>query len=407
MTDVQLRGWVRAGKPIIGKSDGGGLTFTLSKNGTAAWVLRYRYAGRRKELTLGNYPGVSLSDARIKAGEARARVSDGEDVATERRRQKNQLLASGLVRELAADYLVRAAQDLAPRTLSETRRMLDKDVVPRIGGMMARDVTGADIVWVVEKVAERSQLVARRVFEVMSVLFAHGVAKHVVPANPCAGIKVSAVVGARPAKRERIKLTRDEVGLLMTRLPEVGKGNELAIKIILATCVRKSELILAGKSEIDLELGLWAVPPEHAKGGKGFTIPLPELVVGWFKELMAMAGESALVLPSRAKHKSGKELPICHNTLNSAIDRLGIEGQKFSPHDLRSTARSYLAELGVSVVVAERCLNHSLGGLVGVYDQHDYLEERRQALNLWATFLEQAERGEPWNVVPIGHKKSA
>ena len=191
LTDVQLRGWVRAGKPIIGKSDGGGLTFTLSKNGTAAWVLRYRYAGRRKELTLGNYPGVSLSEARIKAGEARARVSDGEDVATERRRQKNQLLASGLVRELAADYLVRAAQDLAPRTLSETRRMLGKDVVPRIGGMMARDVTGADIVRVVEKVAERSQLVARRVFEVMSVLFAHGVAKHVVPANPCAGIKVS------------------------------------------------------------------------------------------------------------------------------------------------------------------------------------------------------------------------
>ena len=72
-----------------------------------------------------------------------------------------------------------------------------------------------------------------------------------------------------------------------------------------------------------------------------------------------------------------------------------------SPHDLRSTARSYLAHLGVDVIVAERCLNHSLGGLVAVYDKHDYMDERRRALDLWTTYLANVEAAREWNVTPI------
>jgi len=113
-----------------------------------------------------------------------------------------------------------------------------------------------------------------------------------------------------------------------------------------------------------------------------------------------MAGSSAYVLPSRARRPGERDRPICDNTLNAALDRLGL-GRQFSPHDLRSTARSHLAELGVSVVVAERCLNHSLGGLVGVYDQHDYIEERRRALELWAAKLASIEKGEGFNVVML------
>ena len=90
--------------------------------------------------------------------------------------------------------------------------------------------------------------------------------------------------------------------------------------------------------------------------------------------------------------------------LNKLCDRLGDKVRRFTPHDLRSTARSHLAELGVSVLVAERCLNHTLGGLVAVYDQHDYLAERRAALETWAAFVLACEAGEPWrqgNVIPI------
>jgi hypothetical protein len=80
---------------------------------------------------------------------------------------------------------------------------------------------------------------------------------------------------------------------------------------------------------------------------------------------------------------------------------LDAELPHFSPHDLRSTARSHLSRLGVSIVVAERCLNHSLGGLVAVYDQHDYMQERRRALELWANVLADAEGGRDSNVTAL------
>lgn len=403
LTDVQLREWIKAGAPLAGKSDGEGLTFTLSRNGIASWVLRYRHGGRRREMTLGNYPALSLKDARAKAAMARTEINAGKDVATERQRQRHELIAAGTVRELVADYLHRVGPTLAETTRTETRRYLDKDVLPKIGGMLAREVTGADVVRLVEKVAVRSQSVARRVFEILSVLFAHGMAKHVVTSNPCAGIKVSAIIGARQPKRERIKLTQEELALLLAKLPELGVQNALAVRIILATCVRKGELIRARWEHLDTATGRWTIPPENSKTGKGFDIPLPPQVVAWFEELRPLAGASAYMLPARTRRRGGRDRPICDNTLNAALDRLGL-GREFSPHDLRSTARSYLAELGVSVVVAERCLNHSLGGLVEVYDQHDYIEERRAALETWAGLLVELERGNVGQVVPIRSK---
>ncbi len=93
------------------------------------------------------------------------------------------------------------------------------------------------------------------------------------------------------------------------------------------------------------------------------------------------------------------------STLNAAINRLclalGDKCRRFTPHDLRSTARSHLGAMGVDLLVAERCLNHSLGGLVAVYDQHDYLSERRTALDLWARFIVACETGSDWYVIPL------
>ena len=110
----------------------------------------------------------------------------------------------------------------------------------------------------------------------------------------------------------------------------------------------------------------------------------------------------------RAHSHGGAEVPFEQRTLNAMLhklcDALGNKVRRFTPHDLRSTARSHLAALGVNVIVAERCLNHSLGGLVGVYDQHDYMTERRFALDTWASFVRALEAGEPWqqgNVVPL------
>lgn len=102
LTDAQLKAWVRAGTPIAGKADGDGLTFTLSKAGTAAWVLRYRHNGRQREYSMGRYPELSLADARDRIPELRRRIRDGEDVTAARQAEKaRQALQADTFRDLA------------------------------------------------------------------------------------------------------------------------------------------------------------------------------------------------------------------------------------------------------------------------------------------------------------------
>lgn len=400
LTDVQLRAWINRGKPISGKSDGGGLTFTLSRAGTASWVLRYRLAGKQRELTLGNYPDLSLTAARKKAAAERVQVDQGVHVASEKRKGKLDTARAGSFRGLAEDYVKRAASGLSESTKKETRRYLDKDILPRLGNLTAREVSGGDIVTMVERIAERSDTVARRAFEIVSVIYSHGVAKHLVKDNPCAGLKLSAILGKRQVRRARIKLTEDEVRAVLAGLPSLGRVNELAIKILLATCVRKGELIKAQWKHVDLKGAIWTIPDENSKTRKGFAVPLAPTVVDWFKQLRELAGGSAWVLPGQSG-SARRDRHINAVTFNVALARLDCNARAFSPHDLRSTARSHLAALGVDIIVAERCLNHSLGGLVAVYDQHDYLTERRKALELWAAFLNEAEKARSWNVTPI------
>jgi len=251
-------------------------------------------------------------------------------------------------------------------------------------------------VQMIERIAERSDSVARHAFEIASVIFGHGVAKHFVKHNPCAGLKLTAILGLRPARRERIKLNEAELRELFAKLPGLGYVNSRAVKILLATCVRKSELLQAKRDHVNFDAAVWTIPDENSKTGKGFVIPLAKPVADWFRELAALNSKNGWILPGLNDHH------LSRTTLNVAIGRLqGLRA--FAPHDLRSTARSYLTSdrIGVSLVVAERCLNHSLGGLVAIYDQHDYLNERRHALELWANFLCELEAGLETRVTPL------
>lgn len=103
LNDIQIRNWVSKGEAIA-RSDGDGLTFTLSGAGTATWILRYRIGkGRRRELTIGNYPDVSLASAREKARVARVAIDEGRDPAIEKQEEKNRVQAAWSVRDLIAD----------------------------------------------------------------------------------------------------------------------------------------------------------------------------------------------------------------------------------------------------------------------------------------------------------------
>lgn len=407
LTDVQIRNWIKAGSPIA-RADGDGLTFTLSAKGTAAWVLRYRFGGKARELTIGRYPDISLAKARELAAEERVSIQRGQDVASEKQKAKSASAAAWSFRELAQDYMTIRFPRLAANTVKQRRHHINNLILPKLGSRAAREIEGADATALVRKIGERSKSVAELVLTAISEIFKHGLAIDAVKANPCAGISAAAICGEAKPTRQRLMLTEEELRTILPALPGIGAENALAVKVQLATCVRLGELTKAEWEHVDFDRAEWFIPDQNSKTGRGFTIPLPPPVVGWFRELETFACGSRYVLPARQARRSknfGGEVHFEQRALNAMLVKLcgKLDGKvrRFTPHDLRSTARSHLAALGVNLIVAERCLNHSLGGLVAIYDRHDYLDERRAALTRWTEFLTACESGKAWQ--PVGN----
>lgn len=402
ITDIHLKRWVAKGEPVA-KSDGDGLTFTFSKGGTAAWVLRYRTGGRRKELTIGGYPDIGLAAAREKARAHRVAVDEGRDPAAEKQEAKTRAMAAWTMRELVDDYRAKVLQgdNLAPGTIRYRNYDLDDVVLPRLGSRDVRRVTTTDIVSVLID-ARRTWTITRRVKTTLAQLFDHAVALQIVSANPCAGIRLAALKGPRPPVRKRVMLSEAELRKLLPGIEVVGMENALAFKILLATCVRTSELVQAKKADIDLPGGSWWVPDSNTKTRNGFRVPLTPTVAGWFRELIDLSGGSDYLLPARQERRRrnvGGDTHVGTTTLWAAITRAfarnEIEVRRFTPHDTRSTAKGHLRDLGFSREISEVALNHVLEGMERVYDVREEIPERRVALEKWASFIVACEKGEP------------
>ncbi len=417
LEDVQIRHWIRAGNPVA-KADGNGLTFTLSAAGAATWVLRYRFGGKARELTLGRYPDLSLTAARTRAKKERAKIQEGVDVAAVRQQTLRTAMQAQTVRSVATDYMAKRFPLLSAATVSQRRHHIEDLILPRIGGLRIKDVSPEEIVHLLESLSKsgKSAHVVAVTATALNEIFKHAQARRAVATNPCTGINPAAITGKPPAPRQRIKLSEDELRIILRELPTIGESNALAVKILLATATRINELNRAKWSDVDLERGLWTIPPEISKTRTGFVVPLVPAVVEWFERLRLLACGSDFVLPARTRHRARKhggdwfsEQRAINAMLHKLCDRHADKVRRFSPHDLRSTARSYFSDFGVAPIVAERCLNHTLGGMLRIYDQHDYLEERRAALATWTDFLQACESGQAWqreNVIPL-HRKSA
>ncbi len=170
--------------------------------------------------------------------------------------------------------------------------------------------------------------------------------------------------------------------------------NFYAVRLLLLLAVRKEELVAAPWSEFDLEGGIWHLPEERTKTNAAIDIPLPALALETLGELKRLACGSGYVFPARKmQHRMIPHIDL--NTLNAALSKHIKPKMKgvpnFTIHDFRRTARTHIAALGVDPFVAERCLNHKVRGVQGVYNRHDYFDERKVALDKWAVKLKDIE----------------
>lgn len=410
ITDADIRGWIKAGVPFEGKSIGGGLYLRL-RDKIPVWRFRYRFAGVARVVVIGNYQNLSLADARKEAKSLAARVELGFDVAGEKQERKREFVAEkeaekniNTVAKLADDYFNRRVLGVWKHP-NIVRARIEKDIKPAIGHLRVEAVTPQHIDELLQTVVKRgAPTMANDVLRWLKRIFNQAIKMHIITINPAYAFDVLDAGGKEQA-RER-NLSRDEIAKLFAAM-KTAKGfsveNELSIKLLLALAVRKGELIGAQWNEFNFDDSVWNLPAGRTKTSAAITIPLSSAVVGWLKELKRLSCGSDYILPARKMQN--RMIPhICESTLSVAMAKIKHGLEPFTIHDMRRTAKTLLASLGVQPHISERCLNHKIKGVEGIYDGYDYFEERKAALTALSDLLLQLENGAISKVIPIKRK---
>jgi len=411
LTDIQIKAWIKNNERFEDRADGNGLYLCYrAEMAYPMWRYRYRLAGKRRKMFIGQYGQVTLADARRQIKELNAKVIMGHDPAGEKQTRKSDAIA-----QIEADNNRITVAILVDRYYKE--RILPKLEKPEqvlghlnrlkaaLGKMLVEDVTGKHINTLYQKDLERGYPTStNKLREQTRRAFGYATAQSIIPYNPAQWLDVS-YAGGKQESRER-NLSRDEITALFAEMAVAkgfGRDNYLAVKLLLMLGVRKSELIKALKSEFNLDSAVWELVKHRTKSKVSIDIPLPTQAVAALNELFIRSADSDNLLPARSpQHK--KNPHISEATLNKALEKI-TQLAHFTIHDLRRTAKTKLQEMGVDEFISERCLNHRIKGVAGTYGKHDFFDERKKALQLWANYLESCESGKDWNVTPI--KKQA
>jgi integrase len=392
MNDKEIKKFIRS-KEIGRKAVSDGLYIRVQTPGLASWEIRYTVNGKRRFMTLdgGQYPYMSLADARAKAAIIRQSIIQGTDPLAERARKHEENIVT--VDDLFDDWFTDAKKRL--KHFEIPLRIYTKEVKPLIGSLRINDVTPRDIRAIIHKVAQTNRpSIANDTLSHCKQLFNHACKLDLANGNPASAFKPSDAGGVEKSRDRALSISELQRFFSVARanISSFGRDNYLACALLLNLGVRKGELQNLTWQEIDLEQKIWCLPQIRTKSLVAISIPLPDITIEWFNELKIRSCGSEYVFPNR---KTSTNKHVGKDTLNKAINSLfGIDASKKKPplnrmgdiphftlHDFRRTCRSLLAEQGVPSHIAERCLNHKIKGVEGVYDRYDYQKERLEALN--------------------------
>jgi integrase len=385
LTDTAIRALKPKAKRYS-RTDERGLVLEVFPTGGMLWHYRYRLNGKQERVTLGRYPALSLKLARAERDKRETLVAQGQSPAVQKQLAKQGAAPDTTV----ADFGERFFRDVVAkdrRDLTIPRRYFDKSIVPAIGTKAVRDVTTEDvraIIW--KKKDEGFDAAAGNIRSVLKRLFDYAQTAGLVTTNPVLALPMRHVHKARARDRA---LSPDEIRAFLKAAFEsnIRRQFKIGLHLILLTMVRKSELLLARWEHVDFEQAEWHIPAEHSKTGKPHIVFLSRQAVALFGELRALAGGSELVMPGRGSLTK----PFAHNAINTAL-KTALQGQDipaFTIHDLRRTASTLLHENGWPSDVVEKALNHTIGGVRGVYNRAEYAPQRREMLQFWADTIEQ------------------
>jgi integrase len=363
-------------------ADGNGLVIEVMTTGTKVWRFRYTLNGKRQPLaTIGDYRMISLRVARAKAQKYAEMVAQGISPVATARRDRGAESKADVLREAADLYLATAMAGKSAEYRRTTRRALDKDVLPAIGGKPINAVTAGDIVEICERIKSRgSPKMALHTRNVVKRLYAYLMARQLATGNPAEVVPARSI--ATFDSRTRV-LSGVEIGGMLRAIDasSIRRPLKLALHLLVLTMVRKSDLVDSTWAEFDLDNALWTIPAARLNMGRDRVVYLPHQAVSMLRELHRAKASRQFVFPS----VRGDDRPIAKSTLNQAVKALGLEVEHFVLHDFRRTASTHVRELAQREDTLDAVSALASEGL----SQDGKAEQQRRILQGWADFVDQ------------------
>ncbi|MBC7203438.1 MAG: tyrosine-type recombinase/integrase [Pusillimonas sp.] len=382
LSDVAIRQAKPQEKPYK-LTDGTGLYLLVNRTGKY-WRYDYRFARKRKTISYGIYPIVTLSTAREAHMAAKRELAQGHDPMVARKVEKQSgVMTFKVVAERWRDHWQKGKTD---KHIQEVWRRLELDIFPVIGGSDVSELTAAQIRDCIKVIEARGALdIAKRQLQKCSQIMRYAVAHDLVERNPVADIRPSDILPARK-KRNYSRINAKELPQLLRDIYAYtgSEHTRFALQLMTFTFVRTSELIGARWSEFDLDAGRWNIPAERMKMRTPHIVPLSKQSLAVLQKLRDISYGREFIFPA----DTGKPTHISNNTILYALYRMGYRG-RMTGHGFRGVASTILHEQGFRHEYIELQLAHQERNEVSAaYNHAQYLSQRTKMMQWWADYLE-------------------
>jgi len=383
--------------------DGGGLRLVVSNTGAKKWVLRFTIDGKRREMGLGSFPDVGLAEARDKATEHRKQAKDGVDPIEARQTEPEKTPA---FTTCAARYI--RAHRRGWKNAKHARQWVSTVKTyarPEIGKKKVDAITTEDILKIFSPIwttkTETAKRVQGRIENILDYAAAH---KYRDPLNPARWRGHLDKLLPRPTRVKKVThhpaMPHMDVPAFMAELSGNGSVSALALRFLILTATRTSEVLQAQWNEIDLEAAIWTVPAERMKGRREHRVPLSDATLSILEALPRIEGNPYL-FPS-ARH--GR--PLSNMALLQLMRGMGygVDGNRgdYVPHGFRSSFRDWSGEVSsFPRDVAEMALAHVIENKVeAAYRRGDLFAKRRKMMQEWADYVNKPQA----EVIPLNQQ---
>ena len=359
-----------------------GFYLVIQPSGSKAWAVRYRAGGVPRKLTLGPFPRLSLAEARDAARKALQAASEGRDPAAEKAAaQAPEQIARNTFGSVAADYIERHAK-AHHRTWRETERILTKLDVAAWKSRDIKSIGRRDVLDVLDAHIDRgSPVQANRFLTRVKPFFDWTVERGILDVSPANGIRPP----SPETSRERV-LTDDELRAVWKAAEEIAYPFGHVVQLLILTGQRRGEVLNAEWAEMDISSRLWTIPKQRSKTNVAHLVPLASPTLELVDRLPRIGTPARLIFTTNGETLFSGVSKVFDRLNKRAAEHLGKSLAPWRPHDLRRTFATGCARLGMPIHVIEKALNHTsgtFGGIVGVYQRHEYAEERRRAMEVW------------------------